>query len=75
MLLCCMNKITFELKGEYIELIQLLKVTRIAQSGADAKVFVEEGLVKLNGVIESRKRAKVRIGDKVQVENTTITVV
>lgn len=70
-----MNKITFELKGEYIELIQLLKVTRIAQSGADAKVFVEEGLVKLNGVIESRKRAKVRIGDKVQVENTTITVV
>ncbi len=70
-----MNKITFELKGEYIELIQLLKVTRMAQSGADAKVFVEEGLVKLNGVIESRKRAKVRIGDKVQVENTTITVV
>lgn len=70
-----MNKITFELKGEYIELIQLLKVTRMAQSGADAKVFVEEGLVKLNGVIESRKRAKVRIGDKVQVEITTITVV
>ncbi len=70
-----MNEITFELKGEYIELIQLLKVTRMAQSGADAKVFVEEELVKLNGVIESRKRAKVRIGDKVQVENTTITVV
>lgn len=69
-----MNDITFELKGEYIELIQLLKVTRMAQSGADAKAFVEEGLVKLNGVIESRKRAKVRIGDKVQVENTTITV-
>ncbi|HUW05911.1 MAG TPA: RNA-binding S4 domain-containing protein [Williamwhitmania sp.] len=69
-----MNDITFELKGEYIELIQLLKVTRMAQSGADAKVFVEEGLVKLNAVVESRKRAKVRKGDKVQVENTTITV-
>lgn len=69
-----MNDITFELKGEYIELIQLLKVTRMAQSGAEAKIFVEEGLVKLNAKVESRKRAKVRTGDKVQVENTTITV-
>jgi Uncharacterized conserved protein len=69
-----MNDITFELTGEYIELIQLLKVTRMAQSGAEAKIFVEERLVKLNGVVESRKRAKVRKGDKVQMENATITV-
>ncbi len=69
-----MKEINFELTGEYIELIQLLKATRIAQSGAEAKIFVEEGLVMLNGALESRKRAKVRIGDKVLVEGVTITV-
>lgn len=69
-----MKEINFELTGEYIELIQLLKATRIAQSGAEAKIFVEEGLVMLNGTQESRKRAKVRVGDKVLVEGITITV-
>jgi ribosome-associated protein len=69
-----MKEINFELTGEYIELIQLLKATRIAQSGAEAKIFVEEGLVMLNGTLESRKRAKVRVGDKVLVEGITITV-
>ncbi len=69
-----MKEISFELTGEYIELIQLLKATRIAQSGAEAKIFVEEGLVMLNGTLESRKRAKVRVGDKVLVEGITITV-
>ena len=69
-----MKEISFELTGEYIELIQLLKATRIAQSGAEAKIFVEAGLVMLNGTLESRKRAKVRVGDKVLVEGITITV-
>ena len=69
-----MKEIIFELTGEYIELIQLLKATRIAQSGAEAKIFVVEGLVTLNGVLESRKRAKVRVGDKVVVEDVTIIV-
>ena len=69
-----MKEINFELTGEYIELIQLLKATRIAQSGAEAKIFVEEGLVMLNGTLESRKRAKVRVGDKVLVEGIAITV-
>ena len=69
-----MNEITFELKDEFIELIRLLKATRIAQSGAEAKIFVEEGLVQLNGQQESRKRAKIRPGDIVTVDGNTITV-
>ena len=69
-----MNEITFELKDEFIELIRLLKATRIAQSGAEAKIFVEEGLVQLNGQPESRKRAKIRPGDIVTVDGNTIMV-
>ncbi len=65
---------TFKIKGEYIELIQLLKVTGIAETGGHAKMIVEEGRVKLNGQPEDRKRAKLRPGDKVEVEGETIVL-
>ena len=67
--------IKFRLEGsEYIELIKLLKFTNICGSGGEAKHIVDEGEVKLNGVPESRKRAKIRSGDKVEVFNEVIEV-
>ncbi|MDX9848182.1 MAG: RNA-binding S4 domain-containing protein [Tenuifilaceae bacterium] len=65
---------TFILEGEYIPLIQLLKVTRVAQSGGEAQMLVEEGLVKVNGNLESRKRAKLRPGDIVELDNVKIKI-
>ena len=69
-----MIKFKLGVESEYIELIKLLKVTHISGSGGEAKVLVDDGQVKLNGLIESRKRAKVRIGDKVEVFDKTIIV-
>ena len=60
--------------SEYIELIKLLKVTNISGSGGEAKYFVDEGEVKLNGKVESRKRAKLRIGDKIEVFDQIIII-
>ncbi|MBI3510156.1 MAG: RNA-binding S4 domain-containing protein [Bacteroidetes bacterium] len=57
----------FRIEGDHIELIQLLKVIGLADTGGQAKVMVEEGLVKVNGEVELRKRAKLRAGDRVQV--------
>ena len=65
---------TFILESEYIPLIQLLKVTRIAQSGGEAQMLVEEGLVKVNGNTESRKRAKLRPGDIVEFEDNKVLI-
>lgn len=65
---------TFKIKGEFIELIQLLKVLGIAETGGHAKIIVEDGLVKVNGNVEDRKRAKLRIGDKVEVDGQTIVM-
>ncbi len=62
----------FKIKGEFIELIQLLKVLGIAETGGHAKIIVDDGLVKLNGVVEIRKRAKLRVGDKVEVDGEII---
>ena len=67
--------IKFKLEGEFIPLIALLKATSLVQSGGEAQSIVEEGLVKVNGVTEERKRLKVRVGDKVEFLSNTIEVI
>ncbi len=64
----------FWLNGEYIELIKLLKVMKISESGGQAKLMVEDGLVKLNGKPEYRKRAKLKHGDIVTIFEQTIAI-
>jgi ribosome-associated protein len=65
----------YNLNGaEYIELIKLLKLLRIAESGGQAKMMVEDGEATLNGQPESRKRAKLRPGDEVRIFGKTIKI-
>ncbi len=64
----------FHLTSEYIELIKLLKLLRIAETGGHAKIMVEEGEVYLNGVQEFRKRAKLRSGDKIEINDEIILI-
>lgn len=66
--------IKFTLTEDYIELIRLLKITRIAESGGMAKILVENGEVKRNGQIEQRKRAKIRKGEIIEVLDETIQI-
>lgn len=65
----------FKIDGEYIELIQLLKVLGIAQTGGHAKFIVEDGEVLRNGEVELRKRAKLVPGDLIQIDDITINLV
>lgn len=67
--------IKFKLEGEFIPLIALLKATSLVQSGGEAQMVVEDGLVKYNGTVDRRKRLKVRIGDKIEFSGKTIEVV
>lgn len=64
-----MESIEFNLEGEYIELIQLLKAMGIAQTGGHAKMIVEDGGVMRSGEVETRKRAKLRKGDVLEIED------
>jgi len=67
---------TYELNGqEYIELIKMLKIMRVSESGGQAKLMVDDGIVFLNGQLESRKRAKLRSGDFVEVLDFKIKIV
>ena len=69
-----METTTFPIKGEYIELIKLLKAIGIADSGGEAKTMVDEQLIQVNGVLELRKRAKLRKGDVVTTATHSITI-
>ena len=69
------NIIEFKLSSEYIELIKLLKLLNLVESGADAKLAVEAGEVSFNNQIEYRKRKKLTTGDKVKFANYTIQIV
>lgn len=60
---------------EYIELYKILKRENLAASGGEAKYLISEGLVTVNGKIETRKRRKTRPNDRVEYNKTTIVVV
>lgn len=65
----------FDLQGEeYIELIKLLKLLGIAESGGNAKQIVDNGDVIVNDEVEFRKRKKLRSGDIVEIGDETIEI-
>ena len=70
-----MQKITFTLNGEFIELNQLLKLAGLCDSGGAGKVMVASGAVKVDGRQESRKTAKIRAGQVVRIGDVAITVI
>lgn len=65
---------TFTLTDDHIELFKLLKVLDLVDSGGQAKLLIQEGHVQRNGEIETRKRAKIRTGDTIQIADMIITI-
>ena len=57
-----------------IELCQFIKFGGLSESGGEAKQFISEGLVLLNGTVETQKRKKLAVGDQVKVNGHTIVV-
>jgi ribosome-associated protein len=58
---------TFAVRNEYIQLGQLLKALHFANSGGEAHAMVDAGLVRVDGQPETRRRAKLRPGQRVEV--------
>ena len=62
-----MSDSTFPIHTEYIDLLQFLKATGIAATGGEAKMMVDDGFIQVNGEDESRRRRKLRPGDRVDI--------
>ena len=69
------EKIIAELESEFVELYKILKFEGLAESGGNAKQAIAEGLVSVNGEIETRKRKKIRAGDQIDFIDHHIEVV
>lgn len=64
-----MQKENVEITTDFITMDKLLKFSGVADTGGQAFLMVEDGVVKLNDVTVTEKRKKVFPGDKVNIDN------
>jgi ribosome-associated protein len=65
-----------ELDGsEYIQLCDLLKTMGMCGTGGEAKQMISQGLVKVDGEVELRKRCKITTGKVVEYNGESVKVV
>ena len=64
-----MQKDTIEITTATITMDKLLKFSGVADTGGQAFMMVEDGVVKLNGVTVTEKRKQVRPGDVVNIDD------
>ena len=69
-----MQELEFKLDTEYIELNKLLKILSLVESGGQANNVITEGLVRYNGEVDTRKRLKLRKGDKIEFADMFIRI-
>lgn len=56
------------IKDEFIKLGQALKIAGLVESGVDAKFVIQDGLVHVNGAVETQRGKKLYEGDVVQFD-------
>ena len=60
---------------EFIRLDALLKFAAITQSGGEAKFFIQEGEVTVNGAVCTQRGKKIRPGDTVGYQKTVLKII
>ncbi len=68
------KKETVIIRTEYIQLQSLLKFKGISETGGQAKEFIQEGLIKVNGEVCTARGKKIRNGDIVSAFGTDYLV-
>ena len=63
-----------EIYTEYITLGQFLKIADTIQTGGEAKMYLSEAVVLINGTNDTRRGRKLREGDVIEVENKKFVI-
>lgn len=63
------------IRDEFIKLGQALKLAGVVEDGVEAKYAIQDGLVQVNGEVDTRRGRKVYEGDVITFENQEIVVV
>ena len=64
-----------EIQSDFVELFKVLKFEGLANSGGQAKLMIGDGMVKVNGETETRKRRKIVDGDRIEFDGTIIDII
>lgn len=59
---------------KFIRLDHFLKFKGLVESGGQAKVLIQSGMVRVNGSVDTRRGAKLRLGDAVGFESSNLVV-
>jgi len=65
---------TIKLRDEFIKLGQALKLAGLVESGVDAKFVIQDGLVKVNGQIETQRGKKLFPGDVIEFDGNSVKI-
>ena len=63
-----------KLRDEYIKLGQAIKAAGLVGSGVDAKFVIQDGLVKVNGVVDTQRGKKLYSGDVVEFDGKQVRI-
>ena len=64
-----------KLRDDYIKLGQALKAAGLVSSGIDAKIVIQEGMVKVNGQTEPQRGKKLYDGALVEFQGEEIKII
>ncbi len=67
--------IKIEIKTADIKLDQFLKYANVINSGGEAKHCIQQGLVKVNGEIQTKRSLKLQINDLVEFNGQLYKVI
>lgn len=65
---------TIKIRDEFIKLGQAMKLAGLVDSGVEAKIDIQEGLVKVNGNVEMQRGKKIYPGDVIEYDAKQVKV-
>ena len=68
------QKIEIRSGEEFIKLGQALKKAGLVETGVDAKLVIQDGLVKVNDEVDTRRGRKLVPGDRVEFDGNRLLI-
>lgn len=69
-----MKHYTTQITTEFIKLQDLLKYEGLCETGGHAKIRIQDGEVLVNGEVCTMRGKKLRSGDSITIDDTTVTI-
>lgn len=65
---------TIKIRDTFIKLGQAMKLAGLVESGVEAKIVIQDGLVKVNGNVELQRGKKIVAGDVIEFDGNKVRV-